>query len=64
MSATYRLELVPPRVITSSPWPEPETLRLAGVAGPNCELILFKVTTYRVGYIFNTVVENKYATSA
>lgn len=48
MSVTYRVELVPPRVITSSPWPEPETLRLAGVAGPNCELILFKVTT--VGY--------------
>lgn len=43
MAATFELKLAPPRVITSSPWPEPETLRLAGVAGPNCELILFKV---------------------
>ncbi|CAM9135444.1 unnamed protein product [Scytosiphon promiscuus] len=37
-----RLELGLSRVITSYPWPEPETLRLQGVAGPNCELCLFK----------------------
>ncbi|CAM9724069.1 unnamed protein product [Ectocarpus sp. 6 AP-2014] len=37
-----QLKMGSSRVITSYPWPEPEMLRLQGVAGPNCELILFK----------------------
>ncbi|CAM9148095.1 unnamed protein product [Hapterophycus canaliculatus] len=37
-----RLLLGQSKVITSYPWPEPETLLLQGVAGPNCELFLFK----------------------
>lgn len=42
-AGSSRLEVGPSRVITSYPWPEPETLRLQGVAGPNCELFMFKV---------------------
>lgn len=46
------LELSLPIVVTSSPWPEPETLRLAGVAGPNCELVLFKVIISCIEFVF------------
>ncbi len=47
-AGSCRLDVGPSRVITSYPWPEPETLRLRGVAGPNCELFLFKVRVFAV----------------
>lgn len=48
MKDARRLDIGPSRVITSHPWPEPETLRLQGVAGPNCELFLFKVCVFAI----------------